>query len=288
MIEEYSKMKDHSRGEYKITDIDTLRTFISDNGNSVKYTAIIHIKEERFCAFKVFPTEALFICFYHPQTKNSLNLKTIQRLTKFLKDFQRSNDCSVLVFIGSNDSFSSGFDLNEFDEIEHSKYNGKFKAKKISKAGTKLIKTIQDFPALSFAVCNGYTYGAGLEIALACNYRLALANEEITKHIMFGFPEVNECVVPGFGGVQLLQSVVGSRMAREMVLSGEPEGFISSMDMGLVDKVFYSLNDVIQFLFSESNQHYDSILKAKKLLNDAKNGKKSNHVKVFSSLKIWR
>ena len=119
MIKEYSKMKDHSKCEYKITDIDTLRTFISNSESSVECTAIIHIKEERFCAFKVFPIDALFICFYHPQTKNSLNLKTIQRLTKFLKDFQRSNECSALVFIGSNDSFSSGFDLNEFDNKEN-------------------------------------------------------------------------------------------------------------------------------------------------------------------------
>lgn len=95
------------------------------------------------------------------------------------------------------------------------------------------LNRLEHTPKLTIAALNGHTVGGGLEIAMACDIRLAKANAG-----KIGLPEVNLGVLPGTGGTQRLARIVGKPRAIEMMVKGETFSFEKAQEIGLVNDVF--------------------------------------------------
>ena len=95
------------------------------------------------------------------------------------------------------------------------------------------LNRLEQTPKLMIAALNGHTVGGGLEIAMACDIRLARENAG-----KIGLPEVNLGVLPGTGGTQRLARVVGKTRALEMMVKGETVSFDKAKELGLVNEVF--------------------------------------------------
>jgi enoyl-CoA hydratase/carnithine racemase len=95
------------------------------------------------------------------------------------------------------------------------------------------LNRLEQTPKLTIAALNGHTVGGGLEIAMACDLRLAKENAG-----KIGLPEVNLCVLPGTGGTQRLARLVGKPRAIEMMVKGETFSFDKAKELGLVNEIF--------------------------------------------------
>ncbi len=95
------------------------------------------------------------------------------------------------------------------------------------------LNRLEHTPKLTIAALNGHTVGGGLEIAMACDIRLARENAG-----KIGLPEVNLGVLPGTGGTQRLARIVGKARAIEMMVKGETFSFEKARELGLVNEVF--------------------------------------------------
>ena len=95
------------------------------------------------------------------------------------------------------------------------------------------LNRLEQTPKLTIAALNGHTVGGGLEIAMACDVRLAKENAG-----KIGLPEVNLGVLPGTGGTQRLARIVGKPLAIELMVKGELFSFDRAKEIGLVNEVF--------------------------------------------------
>jgi enoyl-CoA hydratase len=95
------------------------------------------------------------------------------------------------------------------------------------------LNRLEHTPKLTIAALNGHTVGGGLEIAMACDIRLAKENAG-----KIGLPEVNLGVLPGTGGTQRLARLVGKPRAIEMMVKGETFSFDTAKELGLVNEIF--------------------------------------------------
>jgi enoyl-CoA hydratase/carnithine racemase len=95
------------------------------------------------------------------------------------------------------------------------------------------LSRLEQTPKLTIAALNGHTVGGGLEIALACDIRVAKENAG-----KIGLPEVNLGVLPGTGGTQRLARSVGKSLAIEMMVKGETFSFDRAKELGLVNEIF--------------------------------------------------
>src|SRR3989454_6978102 len=95
------------------------------------------------------------------------------------------------------------------------------------------LSRLEQTPKLAIAALNGHTVGGGLEIAMACDIRLAKENAG-----KIGLPEVNLGVLPGTGGTQRLARIVGKPLAIELMVKGETFSFDKAKELGLVNEVF--------------------------------------------------
>jgi enoyl-CoA hydratase/carnithine racemase len=91
---------------------------------------------------------------------------------------------------------------------------------------------LETAPYITLAAINGLALGGGLEIALACNFRVASSKARL------GLPEINLGVMPGWGGTQRLQRIIGQGRALQMILSGDPITSKTALEWGLVSAVF--------------------------------------------------
>jgi 3-hydroxyacyl-CoA dehydrogenase len=146
---------------------------------------------------------------------------------------------SVILYGGdrgiTKSNFSAGADLTEFEELlgqqqqQQQKRHGR--EEQSSYPLVELVRRIEDCPKPVVAAVRGNALGGGLEVALACHYRVT---DETGR---FGLPEVHVGVIPGAGGTQRLPRLVTVAKATEMILTGRPIGAEEAKKSGLVDHV---------------------------------------------------
>lgn len=167
------------------------------------------------------------ITINRPSKLNALNKTTIGELHDAFADADADVSIKVIILTGSGEkSFVAGADIAEFSD-----FNVKEGAK-LSKKGHKLLfNFIENLSTPVIAAINGFALGGGLELAMACHFRIASENAKV------GLPEVSLGVIPGYGGTQRLPQLVGKGKAMEMIMTA---GMISATDAqnwGLVNTV---------------------------------------------------
>jgi len=137
-----------------------------------------------------------------------------------------ADDASVraVVVTGAGKSFAAGADIDEFvidDPDANRGIIGSFR---------RALDAVSSIPRPVIAAVNGFALGGGLEVALACDLRLAADNAKL------GVPEIQLGLIPGAGGTQRLARLLGPSRAKELVWSGRPVGAEEALAIGLVDR----------------------------------------------------
>lgn len=143
-----------------------------------------------------------------------------------LDQFIQSNSLKALILRGQGRHFSAGASV---DNIQHESVNDSMENE--LQKGRKLLDYLSNLDIPVVALLTGVCFGAGLEIALSCHFRIAAENA------LLGFPEVDIGLMPGFSGTIRLSKLVGKGKSLEIVLSGEYINAEKALEYGLVDYV---------------------------------------------------
>lgn len=164
------------------------------------------------------------ITLNRPEVMNVIDTETLRELTDSLIDLETDTQVRVIIITGDT-TFSPGADVKEL--------KGKHpdEAEAFSRLGHNVCNHVENMVKPVIAAVNGYALGAGCEIALACDIRIA------GESAKFGQPEVNLGLIPGFGATQRLTRLVGIGRAKELILSGRIIDAIEAQSIGLVQNV---------------------------------------------------
>lgn len=159
---------------------------------------------------------------------NTFGMAFMLALQDILMHYQQNPTIRAMVLTAAGTKvFSTGADIvGQFTDLDS------MAARDFSYLGHKVFLMLEDAPYITLTAINGFALGGGLEIALACNFRVA------SKRARLGLPEINLGVMPGWGGTQRLQRVIGQSRALQMILSGEPVSADTALEWGLVSAVF--------------------------------------------------
>ena len=166
------------------------------------------------------------ITFNRPKVLNALNEVSLKEFSHAIDEVALDEDIRVLILTGAGDkSFVAGADITEF-----LKFNA-LKAKIFSEMGHGIVSKLQELPIPVIGAVNGFALGGGCEVVIACDFIYA------SENAMFGLPEINLGIIPGFGGTQRLSRLVGKNRAKEMIFTGKMISAAEAHAMGLVNKV---------------------------------------------------
>lgn len=160
---------------------------------------------------------------------NKLSAPVLAELEKALNVIDGNKGIRVLIITSEKkDIFIAGADINEIREIRD--LDDAFK--KVSR-GQNILTKIAELKIPTVAIINGACLGGGLELALACKYRVAVSNPKT----VLGLPEVNLGIIPGFGGTQRLPKLVGLEESLKIILSGKAVDSNKAFKIGLIDDI---------------------------------------------------
>ena len=167
------------------------------------------------------------ITINRPSKLNALNRETIKELHEAFDKAEDDEDIRVIILTGSGEkAFVAGADISEFAD-----FNVKEGAKLAKKGQEILFDFIENLSTPVIAAVNGFALGGGLELAMACHFRIASDNAKM------GLPEVSLGVIPGYGGTQRLPQLVGKGKAMEMIMTAGMITAEEALHYGLVNYV---------------------------------------------------
>ncbi|MDF1541166.1 MAG: enoyl-CoA hydratase/isomerase family protein, partial [Candidatus Thorarchaeota archaeon] len=173
------------------------------------------------------------ITINRPSKYNALNTSVVTKLTELMTKAENDSNIRVVVLTGAGDkAFAAGADISEFSGKDSKS------VRPLAENGQNLCVYMESMGKPVIAAINGYALGGGCEIAMACDFRYASSNAK------FGQPEINLGIIPGFGGTVRLPRLVGLGIAKELVCSGENINADEALRIGLVNKVFDSVEDL--------------------------------------------
>ncbi len=164
-----------------------------------------------------------------PQRLNALSLETLDEIFEAFRKLEKDDEVRVVVVTGAGDkAFSAGFDLQTAmrDPSTLSPANSMMIAAK----GQWVFTQIERFPKPVIAAINGYAFGGGCELALACDFRIMKRGAKI------GLTELSLALIPGWGGTQRLPKLVGIAKAKEMIMLAKRIDADEAEKIGLVNK----------------------------------------------------
>lgn len=175
------------------------------------YENIIFEKEEHVAV----------ITFNRPEAMNALNNQTRTEFARAIAEVAEDEEIKVLILTGSGKAFVAGSDIKEFNKTTP------FAAHNITRLGEMVEKL--DKPVI--AAVNGFCLGGGCEIAMGCDIIIA------SEKAKFGQTEINIGIIPGGGGTQRLQRLIGVCRAKELIFTGEIIRAHEADRIGLVNRV---------------------------------------------------
>lgn len=161
-----------------------------------------------------------------PEALNAFNTEQLQAMLEALRAIREDRSIRCVVLTGAGErAFAAGADIKEMVNKTPDE------ARAFARLGHGVANAIEGLPQPTIAAVNGFAFGGGCEIALACDIRLASDNA------VFAQPEVSLGIPPGWGATQRLPRVVGPGMAAEMILTGRRVTAEEALRIGLVNAV---------------------------------------------------
>jgi enoyl-CoA hydratase len=160
-----------------------------------------------------------------PEALNALSFSVLAGIADVLDQAARSDARALLIIGAGNKAFCAGADIKELT------HRGVSEQKRGAEFGQAVFAKLDTLPIPSVAIMNGYAFGGGLELALACTFRLVTANAKM------GLPEIKLGLIPGYGGTQRLPRVVGEAQALEMILTGRTVDAEEALRIGLASRL---------------------------------------------------
>lgn len=182
----------------------------------MEYQNIVVVREQH----------ALIVTVNRPDKLNALNFQTLKELKHFFENVRIGQGASGVILTGAgNKAFVAGADINEFVQLTTQNGRG------VAEEGQEIMFLIENCPLPVIAAVNGYALGGGCELALACHMRIAAENA------VFGQPEVNLGIIPGYGGSQRLTQIIGKGRAIEMITTARNVKADEALQIGLLNYV---------------------------------------------------
>lgn len=170
--------------------------------------------------------ECAILRLNRPEALNALSFDIIRDIGDALDQIAAMSGVRALLVTGAGDkAFCAGADIKELRNrsLADQKHGAEL--------GQSVFAKLDTLPVASVALVNGYAFGGGSELALACTFRLA------TPNAVFGLPEIKLGLIPGYGGTQRLPRLIGEARALEMILTGRSVKADEAERIGLVNAV---------------------------------------------------
>jgi 3-hydroxyacyl-CoA dehydrogenase / enoyl-CoA hydratase / 3-hydroxybutyryl-CoA epimerase len=159
---------------------------------------------------------------------NVLSAAVLRDLEVQIKDIAAQRPAGVVIHSAKANGFIAGADIKEFLKIRTPE-----EGYELVRAGQAVLQSLADLPCPSVAALHGFVLGGGLELALACSYRVAADDASLS----LGFPEVLLGIHPGFGGTVRSVQLIGVRPALDLMLKGKPYKGSRALAVGLIDEL---------------------------------------------------
>ena len=159
---------------------------------------------------------------------NVLSGEVLREMLSMLEPLEQNPPRGLVLYSGKRNGFVMGADINEFTTVACAE-----QAFDLIRLGQQIFERLEAMRCPTVAVINGFALGGGLELALACDYRLALHN----KKPIIGLPEVGLGLHPGFGGTVRAVQMAGVRPAMQLMLTGKPITVEKALHQNLIDRI---------------------------------------------------
>lgn len=165
------------------------------------------------------------ITINRPEALNALNSEVLNEINTAIEDVKADDQIGVVILTGAGKAFVAGADIAQMQAMSVDE------AYAFAKLGQEVFEKIENLPKIVIAAVNGYAFGGGCELSMACDIRLA------SEKAVFGQPEVNLGITPGFGGTQRLPRLVGKGKAIELIATAGNVTAAEAERIGLVNSV---------------------------------------------------
>ena len=163
--------------------------------------------------------------FNRPEALNALSFGVLKEIADALDEVATWKVRALIVTGAGEKAFCAGADIKELGG------RSMIERKRGAELGQAAFAKLDRLPFASVAAINGFAFGGGLELALACTFRLATPNAKL------GLPEIKLGLIPGYGGTQRLPRLIGEARAMEMILLGRTVGAEEAARIGLVHRL---------------------------------------------------
>ena len=177
------------------------------------------------------------ITINRPKALNALNADVLKDLNEAIDMIDINTTRCVIVTGSGEKSFVAGADIKQMLN------QTPFEAKDFALYASKVFRKLETLSVPTIAAVNGFALGGGMELAMACDMRIA------SENALFGQPEVGLGIIPGFGGTQRLPRLISEGMANELILSGRKIKAAQAKEIGLVNHVY-----PLESLMAEANK----------------------------------
>ncbi|MCC5886720.1 MAG: enoyl-CoA hydratase/isomerase family protein [Gammaproteobacteria bacterium] len=172
-----------------------------------------------------FEGEIAHLVLNRPDKLNALNRQMLGELDSALGELERSSARGVIFSGSGGRAFCAGADIDELID------RPLLQVREETMFGQAVMTRVANLQMPTVAAIDGYAFGGGLELALACWFRIGTTKSRV------GLPEIKLGLIPGYGGTQRLPRLVGRRLALEMIASGRTVSSEEALGIGLVDRV---------------------------------------------------
>lgn len=169
--------------------------------------------------------KTVIVRFNRPEIRSPLSIFVLEELGEIVEKLAENSSVEMLIFTGRDDVFASGADLREIAAVDK---NG---AREFALRGQMLMNKIARLSQTTIAAINGFCFGGALDLALACNERIAAPGAT------FSHPGANLGIITGWGGTQRLPRLIGEAGALEMFFTAKRVNAAEALRIGLIDRI---------------------------------------------------
>ena len=167
-----------------------------------------------------------FVTINRPDVLNCFDFETLQQLAEVVNQIELDPEVQVAIFTGAGEkAFSAGADLKERKTLTQ------VEVRRNVKAIRDVFNRIAELPQPTIAAINGYAFGGGFELILACDFAIAVPEAKV------GLTETSWGIIPGAGGTQRLPRLIGEMKAKELILTAKKLTAQEAYDWGILTRV---------------------------------------------------